>query len=233
MTPLRQKMIEDMQLGGLSERTQEAYVGAVKQLAEYYHKSPDLVTEEELRHYFLYLKNDKHVSCSTYTHALYGLRFFYQYTLKRTEAALDWVRPPKEKKLPVVLSVDEVRCILGCIRCQHYRVCLSTIYACGLRLREGLSLQVQDVDAERMVLHVRQGKGNKDRYVPLPSTTLTMLRDWWNMHHHPAWLSPALAPERQRRCKCSSPNPRGHLSHHGHSATGGHQRGAGLSFGPP
>lgn len=191
MTVLRQRMTEDMQLCGLSERTQEAYVGAVKQLAEYYHKSPERITDEELRQYFLYLKNDKHASCSAYTHALYGIRFLYQHTLGREEVTLDWVRPPKEKKLPVVLSVDEVRRILSCIHCQHYRVCLSTIYSCGLRLQEGVYLQVQDIDGDRMMLHVRQGKGRKDRYVPLPQITLTMLRDWWSMHHHPVWLFPA------------------------------------------
>jgi site-specific recombinase XerD len=184
-------MIEDMQLRGLSEKTQEAYVGAVKQLAEYYHKAPDLISDEELRQYFLYLKNDKHASRSAYTHALYGIRFLYQHTLKRAEVALDWVRPAPEKKLPVVLSVDEVRRILNCIHCQHYRVCLSTIYSCGLRLQEGVRLQVPDIDSDRMMLHVRQGKGNKDRYVPLPSITLTMLRDWWSSHHHPVWLFPA------------------------------------------
>lgn len=190
MTLLRQRMIEDMQLRGLAPKTQEAYVGAVKQLAEYYHKSPDLISDEELRQYFLYLKNDKHVSRSAYTHALYGIRFLYQHTLKRKEVALDWVRPPHEKKLPVVLSVDEVRRILGCLRCQRYRVCLTTIYSCGLRLQEGVNLQVQDIDSDRLMLHIRHGKGNKDRYVPLPSNTLTMLREWWTLHQHPVWLFP-------------------------------------------
>jgi len=190
MTPLRQKMIEDMQLYGYAPKTQQAYAGAVKQLAEHYHKSPDLITDEELRQYFLYLKNGKHVSHSAYALALHGIRFFYQHTLGRKEVALDWVRPPKEKKLPVVLSVDEVRRILNCIHCQHYRVCLSTIYSCGLRLQEGVNLQVQDIDSARMVLHVRHGKGNKDRYVPLPDGTLVMLRRWWSLHRNPVWLFP-------------------------------------------
>lgn len=191
MTPLRQRMIEDMQLRGLSEKMQQAYVGAVKQLAEYYHKSPDQISDEELRQYFLYLKNDKRASRSAYTIALHGIRFLYQHTLKRQEVALDWVRPPHEKKLPVVLSADEVRRILNCLHCQHYRVCLSTIYSCGLRLQEGVHLQVPDIDSDRMVLHIRQGKGNKDRYVPLPPLTLTMLREWWKIHQHPVWLFPA------------------------------------------
>jgi integrase/recombinase XerD len=191
MTPLRQRMIEDMQLRGLAARTQEAYVGAVKQLAEHYHKSPDLITPEELRQYFLYLKNDKQASRSAYLIALHGLRFFYERTLQRTDVTLDWVCPPREKKLPVVLSTDEVRLILGCLRRPHYRVCLTTIYSCGLRLLEGVSLHVGDLDGERKMLHIRQGKGNKDRYVPLPEGTLKLLRDHWSTHRHPVWLFPA------------------------------------------
>jgi integrase/recombinase XerD len=191
MTPLRQRMIEDLQLRGLAAKTQDSYVRAVRQLAEHYHKSPDLITEEELRLYFLYLKNDKQVSRSGFTIALCGLKFFYERTLHREWATLDLPRPTREKKLPVVLSTAEVRRILGCLRRPHYRVCLTTIYSCGLRLREGVYLQVTDIDSDRMMLHIRQGKGNKDRYVPLPAGTLQLLRDYWCPHHHPVWLFPA------------------------------------------
>jgi integrase/recombinase XerD len=191
MTPLRQRMIEDLQLRGLSAKTQDAYIRAVQQLAEHYRRSPDLITEEELRLYFLYLKNDKHASRSAFTIALSGLKFFYQRTLRREWATLDLPRPTREKKLPVVLSTTEVCLILGCLRRPHYRVCLTTIYSCGLRLREGVYLQVTDIDSDRMMLHVRQGKGNKDRYVPLPENTLTLLRQYWSTHRHPVWLFPA------------------------------------------
>ena len=191
MTPLRQRMVEDMQLRGLSEKTQEAYVRAVRQLAEHYGKSPDRVGEEELRHYFLYLKNDKQVSSSTLTVTLNGIKFFYQHTLRREWPTFGLVRSPREKKLPVVLSVAEVRRILGCLRRPRYRVCLSTIYACGLRLQEGVHLQVRDIDGDRMVVHVRHGKGAKDRYVPLPVCTLETLRGYWATHRHPVWLFPA------------------------------------------
>jgi len=191
MTPLRQRMIEDLQLRGLSAKTQDAYLRAVRQLAEHYRKSPDLITEEELRLYFLYLKNDKQVSRSGFTIALCGLKFFYERTLHREWATLDLPRRTREKKLPAVLSVAEVRQILACLRRPYYRVCLTTIYSCGLRLREGVSLQVSDIDGERKMLHVRQGKGNKDRYVPLPDNTLKMLRDYWSTHRHPVWLFPA------------------------------------------
>ncbi len=109
MTALRQKMIEDMQLRGLSARTQETYVRVVRQLAEYYHKPPDQVSQEELRQYFLHLKHDKHASRSTCTQALSGLKFLYEQTLQREWPILEFIRPAREHKLPVILSVEEVR----------------------------------------------------------------------------------------------------------------------------
>ena len=190
MTHLRQRMIEDMQLRGLSEMTQENYVRAVRQLAEHYGKSPERIDEEELRQYFLYLKNDKQVAAGTFGVALHGIKFLYQRTLQQAWPTFDLARSPREKKLPVVLSIAEVHRILGCIRRQRYRVCLSTIYACGLRVCEGVHLQVRDIDSERMVVHVRHGKRSKDRYVPLPEATLQMLRQYWRTHRHPVWLFP-------------------------------------------
>jgi site-specific recombinase XerD len=184
-------MIEDIQLRGVSERTQDAYVRAVRQLAEHYGKSPDQISEEELRQYFLYLKNTKQASRSTCTIALCGIKFFYEHTLHREWPTLSFVRPPRERKLPVVLSQEEVHGILDCLRRPHYRVCLSTIYACGLRLQEGVGLQVTDIDSARMLLHVRQGKRAKDRYLPLPDRTLELLRAYWGTHRHPVWLFPA------------------------------------------
>jgi len=190
MTLLRQKMIEDMQLRGLSQRTQESYVRVVRQLAEYYHKSPDQLSEAELRQYFLYLKSEKQVSRSTCTQALCGLKFLYQHTLQREWTLLDFIRPPQEHRLPVILSIAEVRAIVSRVRQPHYRVCLSTIYGCGLRLLEGVRVQVRDIDSGRMLLHVRGGKGNKDRYVPLPEEVLGQLRQHWCGHRHPVWLFP-------------------------------------------
>jgi site-specific recombinase XerD len=126
-------MIEDMQLRGLSEITQDRYVRAVRQLADHYNKSPDKITEEELRQYFLYLKNDKKASRSTCTVALCGIKFFYEHTLKRELPTLILIRPPKEHKLPVVLSVEEVQQLLSYLRLPHYRVCFppSTPADCG------------------------------------------------------------------------------------------------------
>jgi site-specific recombinase XerD len=184
-------MLEDMQLRGLAPKTQDAYLRAVRQLAEYFGKSPDQVTEEELRAYFLYLKNEKKASRSAFTIALCGIKFFYEKTLQQEWAVFDLVQPPKSKKLPVVFSREEVRQLLARLRRFHYRVCLTTIYSCGLRLGEGVRLQVADIDGDRQLLHVRQGKGAKDRYVPLPAATLDLLRQQWRTHCHPQWLFPA------------------------------------------
>ena len=191
MTELRKRMIECLQLRGLSERTQEAYTRAVRQLAEHYHKSPDLITEEELRQYFLHIINVKHYSRNSTTIALCGIRFFFEQTLNRNWSLFNIVRPAPEHKLPVILSLEEVREILNRVRLPRYRVCLSTIYACGLRLQEGIRLAVPDIDSARMMIHVRHGKGNKDRYVPLPQRTLELLRDYWVTHRNPALIFPA------------------------------------------
>ena len=191
-TPLRQKMIEDMQLRGFAVRTQEAYLSAVVLLARHYQKSPDQINEEELRQYFLYLKNEKHAARNTCTIALCGIKFFFQHTLGRDWKTFDFLRPAREKKLPVVLSTAEVRSILGRVRRYHYRVCLSTIYACGLRLQEGLHLQVSHIDSDRLLLHICHGKGGKDRYVPLPQPILDLLRQYWVTHRNPLWLFPSI-----------------------------------------
>ena len=191
MTELRKRMIECLQLRGLSERTQEAYVRAVRQLADHCHKSPDLITEEELRQYFLHIKNVKKYSRASSTIAICGIKFFFEKTLNREFTTLKLVRAPRDKKLPVILSVEEVQTILRQVRLPRYRVCLSTIYSCGLRLQEGTHIQVRDIDSGRGMLHVRHGKGGKDRYVPLPARTVELLREYWRTHRNPTWMFPS------------------------------------------
>ena len=190
MTPLRQKMIEDMQLRGLAERTQQSYVAAVRGLAEYYGKSPAEISEGELRQYFLYLKNEKKAAASSCIQVLCALKFLYEHTLEREWPLLNFVKPKRGRKLPVVLSQKEVKQVLDCLRQPHYRICLTTIYSCGLRLLEGVKLQVRDVDSSRMVIHIREAKGKKDRYVPLPERTLAQLRWYWGRHRNPVWIFP-------------------------------------------
>ena len=191
MSALRQKMIEDMQLKGLALRTQEAYVNAVLQLSRRFKKSPDSIDEDELREYFLYLKNEKQVADSTFSIALCGIKFFYEQTLKKEWHTLQLVRPNRKKKLPVVFSIEEVKRVLDCVHRFQYQVCLHTIYACGLRLLEGTRLRVKDIDSDRKMIHVVQGKGGKDRYIPLPDHTLRLLRHHWLTHCNPVWVFPS------------------------------------------
>jgi integrase/recombinase XerD len=191
MSALRQKMIEDMQLKGLAVRTQEAYVNAVLQLSRRFKKSPDNIDEEELREYFLYLKTEKQVAESTFSIALCGIKFFYEQTLKKEWHTLQLVRPDRKKKLPVVFSTDEVKRVLDCVHRWEYQICLNTIYACGLRLLEGTRLRVKDIDSDRKMIHVVEGKGGKDRYVPLPDHTLMLLRHHWVTHRNQEWMFPS------------------------------------------
>ena len=190
MTPLRKRMVEDLQLKGYSPATQQAYLNAVCKLAGHYGKSPAEVSEEELRAYFLHLAQTERCARSTLKIAISGIRFFFAITLQKPWPVLGLVRSGKEKKLPVVLSRAEVRTVLGCVRAPVYRACLSTIYACGLRISEGVAVQVGDVDGQRKMLRVR-GKGNKDRQVPLSDPTLESLRAFWKLHRSRPWLFPA------------------------------------------
>ncbi|MDX8399628.1 MAG: site-specific integrase [Gallionellaceae bacterium] len=199
MTYLRQRMSDDLQLRGLAKTTQRAYMQAVNQLAIYYSKSPDQISEKELRQYFLYLRNEKKVARNTIVVALCGIKFFYKYTIQQDWTTLKLLKPPKEKKLPVVLSREEVKKVLSSLRIFKYKVILTTIYGCGLRLGEALRLEVRDIDSDRMMLHIRQGKGAKDRYVPLSPTGLLLLRQQWSSHRHPRILFPAKKSETDAR----------------------------------
>ena len=183
---------DDLKLLPIGPRTEQAYYACVRQLSEFFGKSPDLLSPEDLRQYCIHLKVDKKVARQTSTQAICALKIFWEKTLHRVwphELALARANP--EFKLPVVLSGSEVRRVLAAVPALDHRVCLVTIYSCGLRLGEGLRLEVRDIDAERMLLHIRAGKGNQDRYVPLPKRTLLLLRDQWRSHHHPVLLFPA------------------------------------------
>jgi integrase/recombinase XerD len=187
-----------MQLAGLATRTQYAYLGAARRLADHVHKSPDLISEDKLRQYFLYLRNERKLSRSSLTIALCSIKFLFERTLRRDWPTLTIIRPPKQHKLPAVLSQIEVQDLLRGIHVPRYRICLSVIYACGLRITEGVSLTVPQIDSTRMLLHIEGGKGNEDRYVPLPQRALELLRAQWLTHRHPCFcfrpLTPTLAP---------------------------------------
>jgi integrase/recombinase XerD len=174
MPPLRKRMIEDRQLRGLSERPQEASVRAVRHRAAHSHKSPDRITEADLRDDVLSLKNVKPYSRSASPIALGGVTCFSAHTLKRDWSTRSFVRAQREKKLPVILSPQEVRRILQQVTLLRYRVCLTPIYACGLRLQEGPHRQGANSDSARMLVHVRHGTGAQDRSVPLPRRTVAL-----------------------------------------------------------
>ena len=205
---LRQRMLHDLQLAGLSQRTQEAYLRSVRQLADHFPTPPDRLTEPQLRDYFLHLKNDRHFASASLGIAYSGIKFFYSHTIPRDWPTLKRLRVPREKRLPDVLSTDEVRRLLAAVRTPHNRADFQAVYSLGLRLTEGLHLQVGDIDGARMMVHVHRGKGAKDRYVPLPSSTLKALREYWVTHRHPTWLFPATGRDHRQAAHADGPMER-------------------------
>ncbi len=204
-TALRQRMLQDLQLAGLSERTQEAYLRAMRQLAARFGQSPDRLTEAQVRDYFLYLKNDKKFSPSALKIAHSGIKFFYSHTVVRDWATLLKLRVPRHKSLPDVLTIDEVRRLWDAVRTPHNKAYVWTVYSLGLRLQEGLALQIGDIDSSRMLVHVHRGKGAKDRYVPLPVRTLAILREYWATHRNPKLLFPATGRDHRQAAMATRP----------------------------
>ena len=187
-----QSMVNTLQLNGKGERTQQAYSRAVRMLVQFHDKSPDLITEEELKDYFLHRKNVSRWSPKTMRICYCGIRFYYEKVLARNWHILGILRAQNEHRLPPILSREEVHRLLSCVRTFQNYTYLSTVYSCGLRLHEGLHLEVPDIDSSRMMIHVHRGKGAKDRYVPLPQSTLNLLRRYWITHRNPDLIFPAL-----------------------------------------
>jgi site-specific recombinase XerD len=167
MTTLRQRMTEDLRVRNDAPRTVKTYVSHVRRFAEHFGRSPADLGHEEIRQYQLHLVEEQRASGSTFNQVVSALRFLYSVTLKREGAIAQIPHARREKKLPVVLSVKEVRGLLRAVQNLKHRTALMTIYGGGLRLSEGIGLEVSDIDSKRMVLRVRQAKGHKDRFVPL------------------------------------------------------------------
>lgn len=189
ISPLQKRMVEDMCMHNFSPRTQDSYVRSVKLLTRHYGKSPDLLTEEEIRAYFVHLTCERMLARPTITIALSGIKFFYEKTLKRDWSLTGVPMPKREKFLPVILSRKEVHAIVNKVRNIKHLACISLIYACGLRLSEGCAVKTTDIDRDRMQLHVR-GKGSKDRYVPIPPSVMPLLEDCWRLHKNKVWMFP-------------------------------------------
>ena len=196
MTALRQRMIEDLKIRNYSPRTIENYVRYVKQFASYFGKSPELLGLPHVREYQLFLLEEKRVAWPTYNGSVCALKFLYQKTLQ-----VDWkvTKIPfakQPKRLPVVMSVEEVRRLLGAVKNLKHRTVAETMYATGVRLAEALNLRVRDIDSSRKLIRIEQGKGRKDRYVTLSPTLLDRLREYWKISRPADVLFPGQWPDK-------------------------------------
>jgi len=196
-TPLRARYVADLRFHRFSEVTEKKYLDAMLRLAAYFHRSPDTLSDEQLREYFDHLENRRHYSNSTLGIAHAALTFFYAHTCPRDMPFLRIFRHRRDKTLPVVLSREEVRAALARVKDVRYHACLALIYSCGLRVGEAVNVEVGDIDAAQGLVYIRDGKGGKPRAVPLPGRTLRILRDMWKTHRHPRLLFPAYRVERK------------------------------------
>lgn len=182
-------LLKRLKLHGLQPKTIELYSHGVRRAGAYFAYQIDALTREQLTDYFVHVVEQ--LSWSTLKHNLYGLKFYYAHVLQKPWPGADLVKPPKTSKLPDIVTVEQAQQIFNATRVVSYRVFFFTIYSMGLRLGEGLRLQVADIDADRMRVHVRNAKGNRDRLVPLPANTLDVLRRFWAVHRNPRLMFPS------------------------------------------
>lgn len=181
--------LKRLRLQGLQPKTMQAYGLAIRHVGAYFDERIDDLTEAQLTDYFSELMAAK--SWSTVRHRWYGLKFYYAHVLHKPFPAVDLIKPPTVRRLPNVVTVAEAGQLFAATRVVSYRVLYFTLYSLGLRLGEGLRLQVGDIDAARQRVHIRNAKGNKDRLVPLPAATLTVLRRFWQLHRNPRLMFPS------------------------------------------
>ena len=199
VSPLRQRMLEDMRMRKLAEHTQEGYIRAVRKLATFLGRSPHTASAEDLRRFQLHLV-DTGTGPVTINATITGLKFFFDITLGRPELMLKMTHVAVPRKLPVILSPEEVGRLIAAAPNLKHQAAMSVAYGAGLRVSEVVSLKVGDIDGERMTLRVEQGKGRKDRYAMLSPVLLERLRAWWRLGHaqgkirHGGWLFPGLDP---------------------------------------
>ena len=196
MTDLRKRMLEELQRRNYSSETTRAYLFAVKDFAGYFGKRPDKLGQEHLRQYQLHLLNDRKLAVETIVGRISALRFFFVKVLRRPYREIDLVYPKRPERLPVILSEEEVARLIESAITSYHRVILMTLYGTGLRREELCRLKVSDIDSQRMVVHVRQGKGNKDRDVTLSPRLLEVLRAYWKWRKPKTYLFPSLYRKR-------------------------------------
>jgi site-specific recombinase XerD len=189
LKPLYEQMLRALKLQNKALKTQQGYARAVRRVADFFDRCPDDLSAEDLRVYFAdFLESH---SPSSLNIERCGLQFFYRYVLEKPWNWDKIVKVPRPQRLPDVLTREEMHALLESVRKLRYRVFFILLYSTGLRLGEGLALEVGDIDAARMRIHVRSGKGDKDRYVPITERLLLLLRRWWNSHRHPRLLFPS------------------------------------------
>lgn len=186
------KFIADMELHGYAKRTKQSYLRAVRQLENFWSRPSEELSEEEVREYFLYCKNELGWRSATLRIAYSGIKFLYVKTLESDWRTLTLLKTRHVSTLPTVLDIDDVSKIISSMKVRHVKAFYTTVYSTGMRLSEALHIKPCDIDGKRMMLHVRGGKGAKDRYVPLPEVTLLILREYWKTHRNPDWLFPAI-----------------------------------------
>jgi len=188
MNTLREKMLAELQLRGITPKTQTAYLREIAKLENYFNKSPEELGELEVKEYLVHMLEDRGLSSGTYKYYAAGIKFLYRTTLNRGEV-VEKIKYPKAKiKLPVVLDLSEVRTMLSVMENLKHRAVLTITYSAGLRVSETAHLKVTDIDSKRMMVRVRQGKGGKDRYTILSKTTLECLREYWRAYRPKDWL---------------------------------------------
>jgi len=190
MTKLRQRMIEDMQLRNMAPQTQRNYVGHVERFARFYNTSPEHLDLEDIREFHLHLLNDRHYSAEAVNQSVSALKFLYIHTLEMPWSNDHFPRARRPHKLPVILSPEEVTAFFDHVPSLRYRACLMTCYGAGLRVAEAVALKVSDIDSQRMLIRVEQGKGRKDRYAMLSERLLKVLRIWWRAARPEGYLFP-------------------------------------------
>ena len=193
-THFRKRLIQDLKLAGYADRTQKSYLERVSNLANYSDQCPSELSDEQVRDYLLHIVNDRNYAANSLRITNAGLKFFYRTTLKQL---LDTVKAESRLKLPEIFNRTDVWRIIEATRFLHHQACFAVLYTCGLRIHEALKLRVNDIKTDRMHIHVRAGKGNKDRIVPLPSYTLKMLRKQWAAHRNPNLIFPAIGADRR------------------------------------
>lgn len=191
-TDWHQKTVKALKIAGMGERTQQCYSRAMRMLVEHCDKNPDLITEDELIDYFVFRRDESMWSPATLRICYSGIKFFFTNVLQQPWHIFNYARAQREKRLPAVLSKEEIHQIFSHVRPFHNYAYLMTVYTCGLRLQEGLFLEVSDIDGQRKMIHVHRGKGAKDRYVPLPESTYQLLRRFWSTHRNQKLLFPAV-----------------------------------------